>query len=965
MTCCDCIMGQQYSHHHVQLPHHHVTVSVKDGRKPLLDIARTKRGRKCLAIIIPLAVIAGVLSIGFKFISGPGDLGHEISGSGYFSPYTSLVFPISGLYCDSYRVTMYSGSPATTLSWDLSLYMYILNNPPALSSWYNFSIKYAEGQNNTLITLKPGEFYQWSFIFHAGSRYEINSCVLGESDGAKLLIISGKALFREWVVKKQCSLSTCTQYDLPPCNSKIEQSFVRNISKDDEYYFIYLNPTSQLSHIQADMSFAKLEYSFDDNDIYYQCTEILEYSEYFACSSYSLPLTFNGYILVGTMPSDDIDINWEDKIYITWSCDAAYSYAYVLLFCLPFMVVIVIVLICSDIIGPCLSRCRQRQNSDDNATAGTDQPAPTQYSIKVLVVALWFLLVLLISLVIACIMASCLTVVLAVIGFISKAPGIQGISSSKLKLCLLALSTVLFVISLLCNKFRTWIETKLHSIANIIRQQRASRVARNCQARNTSDINSSALRAKVVAHMRNQIMRVILVCGVVPLVIISVVSMSAVFTFLEAFLPVLAQYNFQTDPAIFIPGDTQTFSFNSFFCSEYSISSYGNPHLSATLHIVNSDFLVGNYSVIYINSNDSISKKFIATWNFYLNEKSEASIKACLLEDVPMESSVSLDLYQYDSVGTTNLSTKLTYVTDNCYGDLWQVPIGNISGKDGKFLVTLSTKSEYPIQTHVEIELNRFLYFMPHNISSAQTCSVSFHTSDTCTASAPTSTGSMTGLISVHTDQSPINWHETLSVTQTCQYHMAYWTALWLPVLLINVIIFSVVFGVIHTKQYKQIRKKLDQQEVTEQTDSSSEPLLNNHHEANNNSYGSNTVTVATRDAPDPAGGHSANIQGQSPERSDAELSAVHEDVSLRSEIEQTSDHHATTATSDPLDVVVQIEAPTGGVTSTEARPTSESVPLPPTASIESISDSRDSAENIEHNAADTMLIIDAEVATP
>ena len=91
----------------------------------------------------------------------------------------------------------------------------------------------------------------------------------------------------------------------------------------------------------------------------------------------------------------------------------------------------------------------------------------------------------------------------------------------------------------------------------------------------------------------------------------------------------------------------------------------------------------------------------------------------------------------------------------------------------------------------------------------------------------------------------------------------------------------------------------------------------------------------------------------------------MHEDVSLRSEIEQTSDHHATTATSDPLDVVVQVEAPTGGGTNTEARPTSESVPLPPTANIESISDSRDSAENIEHNTADTMPIIDAEVATP
>ena len=111
-------------------------------------------------------------------------------------------------------------------------------------------------------------------------------------------------------------------------------------------------------------------------------------------------------------------------------------------------------------------------------------------------------------------------------------------------------------------------------------------------------------------------------CGVVPLVIIGVVAISAMFTFLEAFFPVLATYSSETDSGIFVHGDTQTFSFNSFFCSGYSISSYGSSHLSATLHIVNSDSVIGNYSVTYMSSNESISAVFSATWNFYLNVKS-------------------------------------------------------------------------------------------------------------------------------------------------------------------------------------------------------------------------------------------------------------------------------------------------------------------------------------------------------
>ena len=81
--------------HHVQLPHHHANISVRNVRKQLLDFSKTKLGCKCIAIIIPLAVIVAVLSFGFKFVSGLGDLGHKISGANDFSPYTSLVFPIS------------------------------------------------------------------------------------------------------------------------------------------------------------------------------------------------------------------------------------------------------------------------------------------------------------------------------------------------------------------------------------------------------------------------------------------------------------------------------------------------------------------------------------------------------------------------------------------------------------------------------------------------------------------------------------------------------------------------------------------------------------------------------------------------------------------------------------------------------------------------------------------------------
>ena len=166
----------------------------------------------------------------------------------------------------------------------------------------------------------------------------------------------------------------------------------------------------------------------------------------------------------------------------------------------------------------------------------------------------------------------------------------------------------------------------------------------------------------------------------------------------------------QINSWIFIPGDTQTFSFNSFFCLEYSISSYGSSHLSATLHVVNSDLVIGNHSVTYMSSNESISADLNATWNFYLNEKSRASIRACLFEDVPTEFTLTaFDLYECDTFSMNRLHPKHYYITDSCYGDLWRLPIGNISEKAGKFLILLFATSIDPVQVHIEIELNRFL----------------------------------------------------------------------------------------------------------------------------------------------------------------------------------------------------------------------------------------------------------------
>ena len=934
--------------HHVQIPpshHHHVTVSVKNYRKELLNCRKTKVGRKCIAIIIPLAVLSAILCFGLKFLSGPGDLGHVLTGADDFSPYTSLMFPVSGLYCDSYSMTKYSGSPAATLSWNTS--MYIMKNIPKLSTRHNFSI-HREGQN--MITLKPGEFYQWSFILHIDSWYEINSCVLGGSD-IELLVIIGEAVFNEWVVAGGCS--GCIRYYLQPCNLTTEQKLAHTISRDDKYYFVYLSSRAnhQVSHIQSDMSFTMFEYLLDETEIYCQCscTDEYDHPEYYACSSCGLPLTFNGYVLLRTTPINDHSgsINWEHKIYISWSCDASYN-AYLLLYCLPLIVTVVVVLVCIDIMP---SLCK-RKKSDSNAASDTEQPISPRCACtrKVLVALLWFLIVLLISLISVCAMLLALTLILGVVSIISG--GIPGFTSSKLKLGLLAVSTILFVVSILCNKLKEWIQDKLHALTKMIVRRYQIGQSHQTSTCNTNDTNSTTSRSDIKDHLRNQILKLFCIFLWLPIVIICIASISAAFTFLEAFFPVLTTYSSETDSDIFIPGDTQAFSFNSFFCSGYSISSYGSSHLSASLYVANSESVAGNHSITYISSNESVRSSVNAMWNFYLNEKSTASMKACLFENDPIENTM-LDLYKYDTFSTNRLRSY--DISDSCYGVLLPLPIGKRSGKAGKYSIVLSTKSTNSMNVYVEIKLNRFVYSIDHVVSSAQICSVSSHTSDTCTAIAPGSAGSMTGLISAYSDQTTIDWHETLSITKTCHYHMATWTALWLPVLLINIAIFSIVYGAVHIAKFRQLQKKPSQEETTE---SDNEPLIN--HNANNINYGTNDDVTAPAavaiDTIDPAGGRSADA-GQA---SYSDPEPVHTVVGVGIE-HPSNETTSSIGPSGPIAIEISTEHPSGDI---NIMPTSESDPTATDsavkvdksfadASIGSTSDSKDEVlEKIEPSTA-------------
>lgn len=803
----------------VHQPRHnyHVSLHGSDPRKNILKCLETPCGKRCFVFIIALAFLSAVLFVGAKFLAGPGNLGHDSSGAEDFSLYTTVLLPgISGLFCDSYSVTKYRGGiPSRTVS------LYLLDNKPRLSEEYKFSV-YRAGTD--MIELNQEEsIHRWSFLLHTGSRYKVHSCVWEGGDQVELLVIRGKHDFHEWVSNYQHSKNTII-HSLSLCNSTEKRTpewFP--ISQDGKYYFVYsASKVANLSsRVLVNMSFEKLEYSIDNTNISCQCSASNLYPEYYGClQPCDIPLSFSGYVLITTSPTeqDQDTVSWEDTVYVTWTCDGSYN-AYLLLYCVPLMAVFVLGLLAADL-PKLLFFCKK---SGNRVVSEPAESVPQTRS-KMLIALLLFLCLLLVTMGCICAFLIVATFCLKIIS-LTISGDIPGLTDNNLKLGSLAAAAILFVISVLCNKCRLWVKNKVLSVAERVKQLRSSQMSRNKSIK---------------------IVKLTYLFYVIPIICIGVIAMSAFFTFLLGFLPILETYDSDIDSDIFLPGDSRTFSFNSFFCSGYSISSYGSSHLSATLHLVRPEFVELNYSVSFINTTASINENEVSTWNLYLNDYSGANVTVCI--DSVEESQAMLSICYYDAF-QTSCDSGPYIISNSCNMEIVTVmPIKErLKGSAGKYLLVLSTNCTEWIDVHIEILLDRSMPYVNgsvHNHNDTNLCSISSKTIDTCVATAPSRAGSVTGLITVHSEynnQSLINWQETLSITKTCEYHWATWTALWLPLFLLNALFYLVCLGAFFRAVYKasiKNKKKKMENKISEEK----QPFLSNSH--TNRGYGS-TVTAS------------------------------------------------------------------------------------------------------------------------
>lgn len=265
-----------------------------------------------------------------------------------------------------------------------------------------------------------------------------------------------------------------------------------------------------------------------------------------------------------------------------------------------------------------------------------------------------------------------------------------------------------------------------------------------------------------------------------------------------------------------------------------------------------------------------------------------------------------LDTYTYDSY--SNKKVFRHYIFNSCSERAQALPIKEMSaGQAGNYLLVLWTNITDWVKVHVEIELDRYEYFISeaHNSTTHTMCTISSHTQDSCTTATQDTYGSITGLISVHSDQLEIDWHETISITKACNYRWATWTAIWLPVLVLNVAIFTVLFVAVYIAAYKKYSKRLiNGMQANQPTETEREPLLQETISVNTQGYRTNDAdTVPAANNGDTESNSPANTdQGAA---SDVGPSTGSQSVEVAIDIEHNSDPVTTMTSLDPQSVEV------------------------------------------------------------
>ena len=285
------------------------------------------------------------------------------------------------------------------------------------------------------------------------------------------------------------------------------------------------------------------------------------------------------------------------------------------------------------------------------------------------------------------------------------------------------------------------------------------------------------------------------------------------------------------------------FSVNKFICSSVSVDTNGSSHLSASLYLMERRPLLDQHNNKTIQEGFECEDEFCySSWRSYMHEGSSIDVTAV---------STTAYFIHFDSDISYNnfISDYTPYITKakQILGELHE-PYNTNVGSNIFVLFGFNGSSG-----SIALQLNLTEYSTDD--SDKPVCDTHSYKSTKCKAPVSYGLNSIHGLVKVTYDGVKPNDHlEYLSVKIRCNYRASSWTAIWLPLFIINSVILSALCycgaKFIEKLRMVELQKKINSNSDRERNPET-QPLLDPDRVTTSYTTNHNEVTTSTTNHPD------------------------------------------------------------------------------------------------------------------
>lgn len=263
--------------------------------------------------MVVLIVVIGSISI--RYSGGQGD------SENYYAPGDTRIVSYNPAFCQSLTLKDTSSTDAT---------LYLLKEKPALTGSDNFTI-------TQQYNIDPEYEHHLFYYLHQGSDVSGTMCLISGATG-KFYLIKGTNNFNHWQDDKRSS-HALVYFDITaPCSSS-SRTFAYSITSEDQYYFVFYNPSYSLSSVvDTTLTFNRALYQIaNQNDIVDSCKAG---GRSLSTCTLDVPLQSNYTALIIVDSSAE---SMDDNISIDSSCGAR-VWMYVVITVVPVLFVLLCVI---------------------------------------------------------------------------------------------------------------------------------------------------------------------------------------------------------------------------------------------------------------------------------------------------------------------------------------------------------------------------------------------------------------------------------------------------------------------------------------------------------------------------------------------------------------------------------------------------------------------------------------------